>query len=214
MAEADISTKICAKCKSSLPYSMFNRNKSKKDGFGTECRPCANAHSRKYHKENHAEHLERGRTAYLNDPEKFKSRARKWEINNADRKRELRARYREANREKIKEFSRVDWVKHNEKRRAAKKAYRQANPERGAEQVRARQTRKQQAMPQWADRDAIRAIYEECSRISKETGVKHHVDHYYPLQNELVCGLHCKYNLRIITAFDNLSKGNSFPSED
>lgn len=77
-----------------------------------------------------------------------------------------------------------------------------------------RQQLKRNAMPAWADEAAIKAIYDECQRISKETGVLHHVDHYYPLKNELVCGLHVAHNLRIITAQANLSKGNSLPSEE
>ena len=209
MAETNITTeKACAKCKAVLPLSMFNRNRTKKDGLGTECRPCANEHSKKYHKENHEAHLERGREAYSKNPESFKARARKWEFENKERKRELAAAYRAANREKIKEFSKADWAKHKEKRRAKKKEYRAANPERGAEHVRARQTRKQRAMPLWANREAIRAIYAKCREISLATGIKHHVDHYYPLKNPLVCGLHNEYNLRIIPAMDNLSKGN------
>lgn len=190
---------------------MFNKNKSKADGLGTECRPCANAHSKAYHLANHAAHLSRGRKAYKEKPEVFKARARKWEAENKERKRELAARYRTANREKIKEFSKRDWERHKEKRRAQKKEYRDANPERGAEHCRARQTRKQRAMPEWADRDAIRAIYAECQRISAETGIKHHVDHYYPLKSDLVCGLHVEYNLRIIPAAVNLAKSNHLP---
>lgn len=214
MAETNTSTKRCSKCKAELPFTSFNKNKHKKDGLGTECRPCANAHSKKYHSENHEAHLVRGRAAYIKGPEAFKARARKWESENKDRKKELAASYRERNREKIKEFSRADWLKHNEKRKAAKKAYRQANPDRGAEQVRARQTRKQQAMPAWANREAIRAIYLECRRITQETGVKHHVDHFYPLKNSLVCGLHNEYNLQILPAAENQAKGNSFPTEE
>lgn len=204
-------SKTCAKCKSVLPLSLFNKNKSKKDGLGTKCRPCANRHSKKYHIENHEAHLARGRAAYAKNPEAFKAKAKKWQLENPERKRELAAGYRLLDSKKIKEFSKRDWERHKEKRRAQKKEYRAANPERGAEHVRARQTRKQQAMPTWANRDVIRAIYAECRRISIETGIKHQVDHFYPLKNSLVCGLHCEYNLRIIPAVVNLSKGNRIP---
>lgn len=54
------------------------------------------------------------------------------------------------------------------------------------------------------ERQAIRLIYEECQRISKETGILHHVDHVVPLA---LGGLHHPSNLQILTAEANLKKG-------
>ena len=155
----------------------------------------------------------RCRADYEKKTEKYKERARKWEQDNRLRVRELAAGYREKNREKIKEFSKRDWQLHGDKRRARKKEYRAANPWVDATNSRNRQTRKQNAMPTWADTIKIGKIYKACARITRTTGIKHHVDHYYPLKSDLVSGLHNEFNLRIITAFDNLTKGNTFPSE-
>ncbi len=60
----------------------------------------------------------------------------------------------------------------------------------------------------WADSEAVRAIYAEARRISRETGVPHHVDHIIPLQGEYVSGLHVDTNLRIVEGAENLRKGN------
>ncbi|MEY5099605.1 MAG: Burkholderia phage Mica [Pseudomonadota bacterium] len=60
----------------------------------------------------------------------------------------------------------------------------------------------------WADSRAVRAIYAEARRISRETGVPHHVDHIIPLQGEYVSGLHVETNLRIVEGAENLRKGN------
>lgn len=211
MTETNISTKKCAKCKNVLPLSSFNKNKSKPDGLGTECRPCANAHSKKYHADNIEAHSLRGKAAYKAKPDEYKSRARKWEQENLARKRELNAGYRQRNKEKIKEFSRIDWVKHNEKRRARKKQYRQEKPGEQAVYVQNRRARTFRAMPAWANRGEIKAIYVMSAAITRITGIKHHVDHYYPLKSDVVCGLHNEYNLRILTAAENQAKGNSFP---
>jgi len=37
-----------------------------------------------------------------------------------------------------------------------------------------------------------------------------HIDHIIPLASDLVCGLHCEFNLRMMSARENLTKSNSF----
>lgn len=65
-----------------------------------------------------------------------------------------------------------------------------------------------QRTPAWADHASIRAVYLEAARLSRTTGVPHHVDHLVPLQGARVCGLHVETNLQILPAKQNLSKGN------
>lgn len=50
----------------------------------------------------------------------------------------------------------------------------------------------------------IDLIYEKCQRITKQTGIPHHVDHIIPLA---LGGLHHPSNLQILTAEANLKKG-------
>ncbi len=67
------------------------------------------------------------------------------------------------------------------------------------------------ATPLWVDKAEIRAIYAEARRVSKMSGVVHHVDHIYPVTSILGCGLHVPANLRVIPRSSNCSKSNGFP---
>jgi 5-methylcytosine-specific restriction endonuclease McrA len=51
----------------------------------------------------------------------------------------------------------------------------------------------------------ILTIYRECAKISEETGVLHHVDHIHPISKG---GKHHPDNLQILTATENIRKGN------
>lgn len=60
--------------------------------------------------------------------------------------------------------------------------------------------------PKWSQPDEILEFYRNCPE-------GYHVDHYYPLQGETVCGLHVLENLQYLTAKENLSKGNKMPED-
>jgi hypothetical protein len=70
-----------------------------------------------------------------------------------------------------------------------------------------RKARKLQATPAWADLEAIKGIY-LLAAIFNRTGMDIHVDHIVPLISDKVCGLHCEANLQLLSASDNISKGN------
>ena len=96
-------------------------------------------------------------------------------------------KWREENYEKYKE----QWGRYPEKNnmRASKRraAVRNQTPDLTEEQVK-----------------EILTIYEECSRISNETGIPHEVDHIIPICKG---GLHHPNNLQILTMKENRIKG-------
>lgn len=80
-----------------------------------------------------------------------------------------------------------------------------ANPHK----VQLRKRHVKQATPAWVNQEEIRGFYEAARRLSLETGMPHHVDHIIPLRGKTVWGLHVPWNLRVITAKENLAKSNN-----
>lgn len=70
-----------------------------------------------------------------------------------------------------------------------------------------RHAQKLKACPVWADLKAISKIYRKAAML-RAHGEDVHVDHIIPLQGRTVCGLHVAYNLRIISAAENMQKHN------
>ena len=107
--------------------------------------------------------------------------------------------------------NKAQWHQENKDRRLARiKEWEQENPDRVREYTAARRAAERNAMPPWVDRQAVRAVYEESARLTRETGDDHHVDHIIPLVHPDVCGLHIPENLQVLTAEDNWRKNNSF----
>jgi DNA-directed RNA polymerase subunit RPC12/RpoP len=69
------------------------------------------------------------------------------------------------------------------------------------------------ATPSWVDKEKIKAVYAKSREKTKKTGKKHHVDHIWPLQHPICCGLHVHWNLRVVSAKTNISKGNALPED-
>lgn len=70
---------------------------------------------------------------------------------------------------------------------------------------------KKQRTPPWLTKKHLIEIlefYEKAQFLSKETGIAHHVDHIVPLLGKKVSGLHVPWNLQVLTASENTSKGN------
>lgn len=116
--------------------------------------------------------------------------------------------YRQRNLEKRREASRA-WRDNNlEKARKNLSKWKKSNKNTVNALNSKRRATQLKALATWADFAAIRNIYEECERRTRETGVQHEVDHIYPLQSKYMCGLHVETNLQILTKEENASKGN------
>ena len=139
---------------------------------------------------------------YAKDPAACRRRTKEWAKANPGKVRAKQRAWEAANPEKVARWRSESVAKWREK-----------YPERRAHYVRLYQASKRQAVPPWADRAAILELYIEARRLTKETGIVHHVDHVIPINHPLVCGLHVETNLQVLPAKANISKGNRIPLE-
>lgn len=190
--------KACTKCGVVKPLEEFNRKKTKKDGRRAQCKQCQRSEGREYHVKNKDRVNKRTAEYYQNNKEKYLEYSRKWSSENPERSKARYLRYKHANLERCRERD---------------EDYRLRNMDKDAARTAARRARKRQRTPPWlseAHFAQINAFYSEATRLQKETGVKHHVDHIVPLKGETVSGLHVPWNLQVIPAKDNLTKSNKF----
>ena len=150
-----------------------------------------------------------------------------WAVRNPEKHRERVARWRAANPEKSKAIDKTGRETRKDVRNLESREYRAANLEHMRELGRkwakdnaakmlqtnaARRAAKRRAIPGWAkdewDSFVVKEMYDLAVRRTVSTGVEHHVDHVVPLRSDVVCGLHCAANLRVITGAENHSKGN------
>jgi len=147
-------------------------------------RECNKQRSSEYNKKRYQDNIEyereRSKLKYIKNKECILLRGAKWREENI-----------EHHREQCRE-----WVKNN--------------PEKALINVNNRRARKLQAIPLWSNALEINKIYTQAKELEKNDGIKRHVDHIIPLKHDFVCGLHVHDNMRIITAHENMKKGNHY----
>lgn len=211
MCDVDSTLKFCYRCKTNKQKTDFRKNRAKPDGLATECRECASRADKERYARNAELERAKRKAHYEANKQDYVRRAAEWAKRNPEKNKARRLRYDEENRQELRAKAREKYAANLERSRQKHRDWRKRNPDKSLEQVRKRQACKLRAMPAWADRSQIKAIYAEARRVSEATGIKHHVDHFYPLRGELVCGLHVPANLQIIPAHVNQSKGAKMP---
>jgi hypothetical protein len=141
-------------------------------------------------------------------------KTRKWDRENPEKRKAAGKRYRDANRGQRIAKARA-WREENpDKMALSAKRWRAKNRAKCAALGMKRQAAKINATPPWADFDAIKMFYDLAKQAERMVpgDVKFHVDHIVPLQGKNVCGLHVPWNLQVLEATENMSKGNRFKS--
>lgn len=131
------------------------------------------------------------RSDYLTNAERNRAYAKACRERNPEKISTWQSEYREANRPALREYFR-GYAKLNSAAVNAKVARRRAQ--------------KLLAAPVWANPVKVQGFYSALRFLGKGW----HVDHIVPLVSQIVCGLHCEANLRLIPAVENMKKGNKF----
>lgn len=172
--------KTCSKCKLEKELTEFYKARMHKDGHSYKCKECDRAY-KKANKE-HYNKLELAR--YYRKREEIRAKAR--------------AKYVPQNNRKPSTPESIA---------ASKKKWKMNNKHKINEYAMRRRAALLGRLPKDVDMDAIKAIYKE-ARLRREAGEDVHVDHIIPILGREMQGWHSPENLRIISASENLSKGN------
>lgn len=110
-----IELKRCSDCKALLPLTEFNKNLSKKDGLGTECRGCCALYKRAYRKANREKINLANKIYDAKHPETKKASAKKYRENNKEKRLIYNRQHRLLNAERYKRNAKEYRLKNKER---------------------------------------------------------------------------------------------------
>ena len=224
--------KTCTRAGGKIYYAKNSEKRTAKTReWRTVNRDRARAKEKAYYEANRETCNAQAKAYYEKNKEVLLEKGQAYREKNRERRNEKQRQYVAENSEKVKASGKEYHDKNRELRNARCRAYRAANKERlselnkqwrlaNPEKCRALRAKRRAALvnrtPGWLtkeDYDSITFIYEMARVLEDATGIPHHVDHEYPLQGELVSGLHCPLNLQVITASENCRKRNKWTPE-
>lgn len=193
--------KRCYICKEFKELSEFGIRRRNPDGHSEACKVCKALKQREYYR------TEKGNAKY----KAYERSERRKELRNTPEAKEKRLDYNrsEPRKNKRKEYQQRDYVK--AKKRIRNRKWKKENRDKHNADWAEYHARKLMAMPEWLteeEKQFMIGLYKHAKYIEKMFGIKCHVDHIIPLRGKTVCGLHVPWNLQILTAEENMKKGN------
>lgn len=137
---------------------------------------------------------------------------KEWRKKNPEKNTIQRKRQAEEYREKLNSCPKYREETRTQVRQNAKK-WREENKGKKNADTAKRHAAKLQRIPKWLtadEKERTACYYQLAAMRTMESGHDWHVDHIVPMRGESVSGLHVPWNLRVIPAQENMSKGNRY----
>ena len=188
--------KLCIVCKAQKPLSEFYKRKDSPDGYRNDCKDCRKANASQ---------------SYYNNQESCKSRYKFAHAKRIANNPNFYAERYAKNREQDLQNSRNTYVRYADKWKAKQRLWSKTN--RGIANALGRKykLKKAKATPLWLTPEQLynmQCTYKVAAQLSETSSEKWHVDHIVPIRGKDVCGLHVPWNLQLLPAKMNMTKGN------
>lgn len=205
-------TKTCTTCKVSKLLTEYHNSLNCKYGVKPVCKNCKKIRAKKYYEVNIDSKKVKDKLYREKNKESINLLRKERYYSNRELFLKRGEEYRVNKKELLSLKTRTYYRNNKEICIARANLYAELNKEKLRPSKNActakRRAFKIDATPSWSEIEEIKELYKLCNKISKETGILHHVDHIVPLRGKNVSGLHVIANLRIIPASENLAKGN------
>jgi hypothetical protein len=159
--------------------------------------------SRRWKEENRERTRETARIWRKNNPDKTRAQSIKWAANNSDKLKEFRKKYYWLNPEKARAAARSSYAAHRQKRVRQKADYYALNKASRIEICRRRLQKIKYFPLNEIEKKMIKNYYLMARELTEQTGIKHEVDHIWPVSRG---GPHLPWNLQVLTAEENRRK--------
>ena len=208
--------KTCACCGIAKEPDKFGVDHHRKDGLNPYCNPCRRTKAKATRNRYGAALNAAQKEARKKDPHRFRGHEAKYRAANLAKRRESARIYsqnrRLLNPEEAAAYRAVNRLAIREKSRSYYRRNVPAYRARDKQRFRLEKL----ATPKWLS--AIRfaqmeEFYEIAAAREVQTGIKHHVDHMFPLSGITFHGLHVPWNLQVLTHEQNRAKSNRIPLE-
>lgn len=124
---------------------------------------------------------------------------------------------RKENPERSRKTSKSYRLRNRDKELARYIRYNKENPEVRAAHSAKRRAYHKNATPPWLtdeQKQDMACMYGLAKKFEKLCNAEYHVDHIVPLAGKDICGLHVPWNLQLLEASLNFSKGNSYNGQE